>query len=153
MQSEISDATVFYSKASNNKGYSKSNNASDWQKPSTSAKGFSTFGSKEYKKKLVCSHCGGKRHEASVCFKLHKYPEWFHILKEKKKIQANLVEYAGMSDISFSPRVLSTSNSLNRDSSILDTGASRHMTFDHTLFYHVMKPFSYPITVSLPDGS
>ncbi|KAL8462256.1 hypothetical protein ACS0TY_033344 [Phlomoides rotata] len=57
-----------------------------WKKGPDIGKRFRT---KEEKDILICSHCGGKRHEASECFKLHGYHEWFDKLKEDMKQVAN----------------------------------------------------------------
>ena len=37
----------------------------------------------EDKSKLVCSHCGKKKHTRETCFELHGYPEWWQERKAK----------------------------------------------------------------------
>ncbi|XP_047938469.1 uncharacterized protein LOC125186168 [Salvia hispanica] len=39
----------------------------------------------EDKSKLVCSHCGGKKHTHETCFHLHGYPEWWLEMKKARQ--------------------------------------------------------------------
>ncbi|XP_042030084.1 uncharacterized protein LOC121777015 [Salvia splendens] len=47
---------------------------------------FQTNRKDDDKSKLVCTHCGGKKHTKDTCFLIHRYPEWW---EEMKKSRAN----------------------------------------------------------------
>lgn len=82
---ESVEAPVMFSKTGNN--FQKGGSKPPWNKVNN--KHSQAFKSKEEKDKLICTHCGGRRHEESHCFKLHGYPDWFHALKESRKASAN----------------------------------------------------------------
>ena len=39
----------------------------------------------EDKSKLICSHCGGKKHTKDTCFHIHGFPEWWEEMKKARQ--------------------------------------------------------------------
>lgn len=116
---------------------------------------------------LKCSHCGSTKHIRENCFQLHGYPDWWHELQARKKRDAaSTTESKGKAAVAaaepylslipptassqrdlsqadlgnFGHALISHRHDVNRGAWLLDSGATDHMTFDHTDFSHRSPP-------------